>query len=170
MNCLKNAIPPWWKQDNYYYLQNDYIADTRFSSCKISKLIGKIWYYDIQQSVLKYSVATQLMPHSWFLWCRLMWGWFVDACVFVLVHVTVPYPEVLDVIVETLQSVFTKGVCSSTLTWPLATMGLMPHRRLLFHPRMPGAPPVQLPHPKYGCTEMDPPQSFEPLQAQRVMI
>lgn len=42
----------------------------------------------------------------------------VDACICVLVRVSVSHPEVVDLIVETLLVVFTKGVCSSTPSRP----------------------------------------------------
>ncbi|XP_045916349.1 uncharacterized protein LOC123977590 isoform X3 [Micropterus dolomieu] len=67
----------------------------------------------------------------------------------------VSYPEEVDVIVETLQGIFTRG-------------SLQQHHELTLTTLRPGAPPVWLPQPKYGHTQMDPPPSFEPLQAQRI--
>lgn len=91
--------------------------------------------------------------------------WCFDAWVDVLVRATVSYPEVVDVIVETLQGVFTKGVCSSTPSWPWQLCGWHRTKDYFLTPYAWGTT-----RPKYGRTQMDPPQSFEPLQAQRVMI
>ncbi|XP_045916348.1 uncharacterized protein LOC123977590 isoform X2 [Micropterus dolomieu] len=74
---------------------------------------------------------------------------------FFLVLNKVSYPEEVDVIVETLQGIFTRG-------------SLQQHHELTLTTLRPGAPPVWLPQPKYGHTQMDPPPSFEPLQAQRI--
>lgn len=96
--------------------------------------------------------------------CRPTWGCFVDAWVFVfvLVRVTASYPEVVDVIVETLQNVFTKGVCSGTLTQPRQLWGWCCTTDYFLTPNAWGVNPSDSQHPKYGHTQMDPPQSFEP--------
>lgn len=78
-----------------------------------------IWYNDENTALFqveKYSHLENTI-HSLLCWR------FIDAWIFVLVRVTVSYPEVVEMIVETLQGVFTKGVCSSTLSWPWQLRG-----------------------------------------------
>lgn len=117
------------------------------------KDIGLIWCNDKNTALF----CKYLLKYNLLVCTSLSWRSFVDAGVFVLVCVTVSYPEEVDVIVETLQGIFTRG-------------SLQQHYELTLTTLRPGAPPVRLPQPKYGHTQMDPPPSFEPLQAQRVMI
>lgn len=97
-----------------------------------------------------YVIVVSITSHAWVeglvlqLWC------------FVLVHIIVPFPEVVDVTVETLQGVFTKGVCRSTLSWALQLRDYSLTLYAWGATRLPCASKIQ-----YGHT---------PPQAWRVMI
>lgn len=89
----------------------------------------------------------------------------VDACVFVLV--TASYPEVVDLIVETLLVIFTKGVCTSTPSWPWHLWGWCPISDSLLTLNAWG---TTRPTIRIWLRAYWPSTEFETLQLQRVMM
>lgn len=77
---------------------------------------------------------------------------------FVLVHATVSFPQVVDVIVETLLGVFTKGSLQQHPGLTLTTAGLASHPRPLPHRIYAWSSN----HPKYGCAQNGPSAGFWP--------